>query len=285
MILGHAGTISADELASAWVAPPLVIAAAVLGAALFAQAFVRLRRRGRADHAPASRAVLFALGLTIGVLALVSPLDAAADDYLLSAHMLQHVLIVDLVPLLVLLALRGPLTFFFVPRPALRRLAPLRPVRGTVSFLLRPWVSFVAWAVVILAWHVPAAYDATLRHPAVHELEHALFLLVGLLAWAQLVDPARHGRLTRGGRILFAIGLLAFTHPIIDAMVFSSHPLYAPYAEQHHRLFGLSPLTDQRLAGLIMFVEQLLTVGTCVAVLLWPYLRARRRTAEQVRAA
>ena len=68
-------------------------------------------------------------------------------------------------------------------------------------------------------------------------------------------------------------------------MVFSDHALYAPYAEQHHRLFGLSPLTDQRIAGLIMFVEQTLTLGAAIGVLLWPYLKVRRRSVSEVEAA
>jgi cytochrome c oxidase assembly factor CtaG len=274
-----------SELASAWHAQPLVLASAAVALALFTQAFVRLRRRGRADLAPASRAVLFALAVAIGVLAVCSPLDAAADTYLLSAHMLQHVLLMDLVPLLLVLALRGPLTFFFLPAPALRVVASWSWLRAGLAFLLLPLISFAAWLAVVYAWHVPAAYDATLSRPWLHDLEHALFLLVGLLVWIQLVDPAGHGRLSRGGRILFAIGLLALSHPVIDSLVFADSAHYDAYANQPQRLLGLSPLTDQKLAGLIMFVEQTITLGVCIGVLLWPYLRARRGTVEEVRAA
>jgi cytochrome c oxidase assembly factor CtaG len=283
-VLAHA-YVPLSELSSAWNAPPLVLASAVAALALFAQAFVRLRRRGRADHAPWSRAVLFTLGVAIGVLAVASPLDAAGDTYLLSAHMLQHVLLMDVVPLLLVLALRGPLVFFFLPAPALRAVAGFRPLRAVLAFLLVPVVSIAAWAIVLYAWHVPAAYDATLTRPALHDLEHALFLGVGLLVWIQLVDPARHERLTRGGRILFAIALVALGHPVIDALVFSDGALYASYADQPLRLLGLSPLTDQKLAGLIMFVEQTVTLGACIGVLLWPYLRPRRRQIEEVRTA
>src|SRR5262249_61503211 len=98
-----------------WPAAPAVLVAAAVAAALFAQAFIRLRRRGRSDHAPWTRALLFAAGLALAILPLVSPLDAAGDQYLLSAHMLQHVLIGDAAPLLLVLAVRGPLVFFLLP--------------------------------------------------------------------------------------------------------------------------------------------------------------------------
>jgi cytochrome c oxidase assembly factor CtaG len=283
-LLAHAD-VPLSELSSAWNAEPLVLAAAAVALGLFAQAFIRLRARGRADHAPFARAVLFSLGVLVGVLAVVSPLDAAAENYLLSAHMLQHVLLIDLVPLLLVLALRGPLTFFFLPAPVLRVVASWSPLRLALSFLLLPVVTITVWAAVVYAWHVPALYDATLSRAALHDLEHALFLLVGLLVWIQLIDPARHERLTRGGRILFAIGLLALGHPVIDALVFSDTALYSAYADQPQRLLGLSPLTDQKLAGLIMFVEQTVTLGACIGVLLWPYLRARRSRIEEARTA
>ena len=283
-LLAHAN-VPLSQLSGAWGAPPLVVFTAIVAVALFAQAFVRLRERGRPDLAPWSRVFLFGAAVTIGVLALVSPLHPAADQYLLSAHMLQHVLIGDVVPLLLVLALRGPLMFFFLPAPVLRTLAGFRPLRAALSFLLKPVVSLAAWTLVMYAWHIPAVYDATLSRPALHDLEHALFLFVGLLIWIQLIDPAGHRRLTRGGRILLALGVVALGHPVIDALVFSDHALYPAYANQPARLLGISPLTDQRLAGLVMFVEQTITFGACIGVLLWPYLKDRRRRLEEVRAA
>lgn len=267
------------SLASAWLLEPEVLAAAGVALLLFAQGFLRLRRRGRADHAPWSRALLFGLGLALATLPLVSPLDAVADSYLLSGHMLEHVLIGDAAPALLLVALRGPLLFFFLPARLLAPLARLTPLRAALSFLLRPRVSLVAWAVVIAAWHVPAAYDYTLTHQTVHDLEHESFLLVGLLAWAQLVDPARRGRLTRPGRLAFAVALFAMGTVLSDALIFSFRPLYPAYVAQAERLFSLSPLRDQQLAGIVMMAEQLLTLGTCMVLLVQPYLRQQQRRA------
>ena len=104
------------ELDSAWNLSPAVLVPASLALALFFQGFVRLRRRGRRDHAPWWRAVVVrGSGCGLAVLALVSPLDAIGEEYLLSVHMLQHVVIGDVAAALMLLALSGPLLFFFLP--------------------------------------------------------------------------------------------------------------------------------------------------------------------------
>jgi putative membrane protein len=268
--------VALAHLSAAWEAPPAVLLPAAFAALLFVQAFVRLRRR-RPDHAPWTRALLFGAGLALLVLPLLSPLDAAGDDDLLSAHMLQHVLIGDAALALLVVAVRGPLLFFLLPPAVLRPLASVRPLRALLSVLLRPLLSLGIWAVAILVWHVPRVYDYAAAHPLVHDLEHLSFVAGGLLAWTQLADPSRHGRLRRPQRIFFALAMLALAQPVVDFLLFSSGPEYTRYAHQPDRLFGLSPLTDQRLAGAVMMVEQLLTLGVCVGILLRPYLRERRR--------
>jgi putative membrane protein len=272
-------TVPSAHLAAAWETPPAVLIAAALAALLFVQAFVRLRRRRR-EHAPWTRAALFAAGLALLVLPLVSPLDEAGDDRLLSAHMLQHVLIGDAAAALLVVSVRGPLLFFLLPPSLLRPLAAFRPLRAFLSLLLRPLVSLGLWTAAILVWHVPRVYDYAAAHPFVHDLEHLSFVVAGVLVWTQLVDPARHGRLRRPQRIFFALAMLALTQPIVDTLLFSSAPRYDRYANLADRLFGLSPLTDQRLAGAVMMVEQLLTLGICVALLLRPYLQERRARAR-----
>jgi cytochrome c oxidase assembly factor CtaG len=263
------------HIPATWETPPLVLVAAPVAVLLFVQAFVRLRRR-RPEYAPWWRAVLFGAGLALLVGAVVSPLDGLGDDYLLSAHMLQHVLIGDAAAALLVVSVAGPLLFFLLPPPILRPLAGFRPLRAAVSFLLRPLVSLALWAAAVTVWHVPRFYDFAAAHPLVHHLEHVTFVVSGLLVWSQLVDPARRGRLRRPQRIFFALGMLALAQPVVYFLLFSSSPHYDRYAAQPDRLFGLSPLTDQRLAGTVMMVEQLLTLGICVAILLLPYLRERR---------
>jgi len=267
--------VSNSPLAHAWEAPPLVLGTAALLLVLFAQGFVRLRRR-RPDHAPWTRPLLFAAGLALVVLPLVSPLDEAGEELLLSGHMVQHVLVGDAAPALLIVAVRGPLLFFLLPPAVLRPLAAFPPLRGFLGLLLRPLVSLSLWTVAFYVWHLPSAYDYALAHPWAHNLEHLSFVVAGTLVWTQLVDPARHGRLRRPQRVFFALAMLALAQPLVDVLLFSSSAAYLRYAEQPDRLFGLSPLTDQRLAGVVMMVEQLLALGICVALLLRPYLKERR---------
>jgi cytochrome c oxidase assembly factor CtaG len=281
LILAHVG--HHEAIASAWEAPIAVLAGAALALALFGQAFVRLRRRGRKDHAGWDRAALFALAVALGTLALVSPLDYIGEEYLLSAHMLQHVIIGDLAVALAVVALRGPLTFFLLPAVVLGRLARLMWLRSGLRFLLNAKVAFVLWALVIAAWHVPAAYDYTLAHQVVHDIEHLSFVIVGLLVWIQLVDPARRRDLGLAGKLALAIALFAAGQILADILIFSMRPLYPSYADQPVRLLGLSPLQDQRLAGIVMMLEQLLTLGTCVAFLLIAQHRKFFRPAEDKR--
>ncbi len=265
------------SLSSPWQGDPLVAGLAAAGALCFLQGYVRLRRRGLSEHASPARAVLFFLGLGCLVLPVISPLDELGDRFLLSAHMLQHVLIGDAAPALILVSLRGPLLFFAIPKPLLRVLGHSAGARRLGRELSRPQVALGAWAAFFGGWHIPAAYDFAARHQPVHDLEHLSFVLAGFLVWSLLVDPARHGRLSRGRRLGVAVLLLAMGTAIADLLIFSLHPLYPAYAGQAHRVFGLSPLRDQRLAGLVMTVEQFLALGTFVAILVVPVLRGRRR--------
>lgn len=276
----HGDAVPRSELGFAWQAPPAVLGGAALALLLFGQAWIRLRRRGRRDHASVGRAVLFVLAVAMGTLALVSPLDAAAEEYLLSAHMLEHVVIGDAAVALAVVALRGPLTFFFLPGWILAPLAGARPLRAFLRVLLRPAVAFGIWAIVLAGWHYPPAYDYVLGHQVAHDLQHVSFVLAGLLVWIQLVDPARRGELRRTGRIALAFALFASGQILADVLVFSFDPLYAAYAAQDERLFGFSALFDQRLAGLVMMAEQALTLGTCVVLLLVGAHRTAPRGAE-----
>jgi putative membrane protein len=279
----HDGRVPVSGLGSAWEPAVIPLVSAVVALALFGQAFVRLRGRGRHDHAPVSRLLLFMLGVAILTLALVSPLDAIGEEYLLWVHMTQHVLIGDVAPALLMLAVRGPLTFFLLPAPVLRPLARLRPLRALLHLLLRPAVSFGCWAAAVAAWHVPACYDYALAHRWVHDLEHASFILVGCLVWAQLVDPARRGALaTLSRRLYYAGGLFLTGHLLVHPILFAAGAVYRPYREQHERLLGLSPLADQHLAGLVMTVDQVLTLGTFVLVLVWPGLMRKHRPTASV---
>jgi cytochrome c oxidase assembly factor CtaG len=269
-----------DGLVSAWDPAPTVLVGAGVALALFGRAFVRLRRRGRADHAAWSRAVLFLVAVALGTLPLVSPLDEVGDSYLLSGHMLQHVLIGDAAPALALVALRGPLLFFLMPAAVLGPLARLHTLRRLLAFLLHPVTSLAVWMLVIAGWHVPAVYDYALRNQTVHDLEHLSFIVAGVLVWMQIVDPTRRRRLKLAQRFGYMLILSASGAVLAGLLVFSTAPLYPAYAAVGPRLFGISPLRDQQLAGIVMVAEQLTTLGACCYFLLRARVRIGSRRAR-----
>ena len=137
------------------------------------------------------------------------------------------------------------------------------PSLGT---LLRPRVAFSLWAANLAIWHVPYIYDLALAHENLHDFEHLCWMFCGVLVWTLLVDPGSHRRLTVGGRVALAASMFAAGQILTDVLVFSFTPLYPWY----HGAYGISALTDQQLAGIVMMVEQLATLGTCVALLLLP---------------
>src|SRR5256714_3285257 len=236
------------------------VIAAVVAAVLFAQAVLRLRRRGRADLAGWDRVALFAAGLGVTLFALVGPLDGLADEKLLSAHIAQHVLIGDLGPALMVTALRGPLLVFFLPAPILAPLARNRRVRAVLGTLLRPRVAFTLWAANLAIWHVPYLYDKAAEHQLLHNFEHVCWMFSGILVWTLLVDPGSHRRLSVGGRIALAAAMFAAGQILTDVLVFSFTPLLPAY----QGAYGISAVTDQQLAGIVMMVEPPAPLGTCV---------------------
>ena len=273
------GTTATDDLWIAWSFDPLVLAAAAVAIAFFLQGWRRLHRR-RPELAPWTRIPLFLAGVAVLLVGLLSPLDAIAEEYLQSAHMLQHVLIADLGVALALLAVRGPLSMFFLPRDLLAPLARRAWLRASLSFLLRPPVAASLWLVVLVAWHIPMLYEAALTQPLVHRLEHLSFVVVGALVWTLLIDPAGNGRLSVNGRIGLAVVLFWAGQLLAYVFVFGFEPYYEVYVDQPERLFGLSPLTDQKLAGVVMMVEQALTLG--LALVLLVRLARRSRAARGV---
>jgi putative membrane protein len=270
--------LATENLWRAWSFQPLVIGSGILAIGFFLHGWRRLHHR-RADLAPWTRIPLFVAGALVTVLAIVSPIDAIGERYLQSVHMLQHVLIADLGIALTLLAVRGPLVVFFLPRDLLVPLARVDWLRGVLRFLLRPGVSYAVWVTVLVAWHVPRFYEAALHHRLWHDLMHVSFVIGGLLVWTQIIDPSRHHRLTLAERVGYT-ALVYWTGQILAYVIlFEFRPLFSTYVDQPVRLLGLSPLTDQRLAGVVMMVEMSLTLGVAFVILL---RASQRRRAESV---
>jgi cytochrome c oxidase assembly factor CtaG len=266
--------LGAESLWRAWSFQPLVLAAGAVAIGFFVHGWLRLRRR-RAAAAPWTRIPLFVGGVVVSVLAIVSPVDPIGEDHLQSVHMLQHVLLADLGVMLCVVAVRGPLVVFLLPRDLLVPLARTAGLRRFLRFLLRPWVSYAIWVVVLVLWHVPPLYEAALHHTLVHDVMHASFVLGGVLIWTQIVDPARHHRLTLAERLGYT-ALVFWTGQVMAYVIlFDPTPLFSTYRDQTDRLLDISALTDQKLAGVVMMVEQVLTVGVAFLVLLGQLQRER----------
>ena len=235
-----------------------VVALCAVATLLFAQAVLRLRRRARPDLAGWGRVALFGAGIALVPVSLLL-LDERADENL-TWHMVQHVLVGDLSPALLVLATRGPLALFLLPPVVLRPLA-----RTPLRRLVRPRIAYALWAANLALWHLPALYDAALRHERLHYFEHACWAVAGLLVWTILLDDRRRA----GRRVALAAALFASSQALSDVLMFTFHPLYPAYPS----------LRQQQLAGVAMMVEQVLTLGTLAFVLLRPRLRPFRAVA------
>lgn len=279
--MAHGNETSLDSLFERWSLEPVPIVFAAIALALYLRAFTRLRGRGRRDLAERWRLGVFALALVLALVAVSSPLDAVGEGYLLSGHMLQHVLLADVAPALGVLALRGPMHLFLLPGMLLRGLAGQETLRALARFLLRPEVSVALWAVSLVVWHVPRFYDAALGSRGLHDLEHGSFVLGGTLVWVLLLDPRRSHSAAR--RLLFVVVIYAVGEALAYALMLGFSPYYPTYAAQDERLFGLTPLLDQKLAGVVMMVEQTMTLGLCALWLTLEHRKERQSVGDRSR--
>ena len=248
---------------------------ALILVAAIGYAYVRRWRAARAQAgaraAPGWRLASFLAGLVCVLLALVSPVDRLAEQ-IFTMHMLQHLLLLDIAPILCLLGLTK-----VILRPATRRLLPLER-----SWIGHPVFAVALYVATMWVWHVPALYDAALEHSAVHVLEHLSFARAGGLYWWHLLSPLPT-RLRRGGMAPLAymvstkllVGLLGI------GLTFSPDALYAFY-EAQPRFWGLSAGDDQAVGGLLMALEQSIVMGIA---LVWLFARLLSESeAEEQRA-
>ncbi|MFN2189257.1 MAG: cytochrome c oxidase assembly protein [Candidatus Promineifilaceae bacterium] len=242
-----------------------VILVFAVAASLYTRGWWRLRRRtsgrqGRSRwHASALwRPVAYVGGLLILGIALMSPIDVLASQ-LFTFHMVQHVLLVMVVPPLLLLANPLPFTLWGLPESArtpagglLRRKSTFRRFLEKTTGAGLVWMMFV---IVYWGWHDPNAYDLALRSAFVHDLEHISFFLVSVLFWwhAMGAAPHIHKPMTRGIRFAYLISAFPVTMVAGLAITFAKEPIYS-YYEAMPRLWGISVMDDQSIAGVIMWV-------------------------------
>lgn len=200
--------------------------------------FAGARRVGR------GQSVLFTLGVLVLAFATLPPLHDLSEKYLFSAHMVQHLLMVLVAAPLLLAGTPG-----WLLRPLLRPPSIARFAR----FLTHPLVAFVVSTAVFNIWHMPAFFDAAVTHNWLHGIEHVTLLASGLLMWWPIVGPVPElPRPSFPVQMLYIFLLAAVSDtPLFVMITFSDHLLYTSYANAPP-LWGLSPLEDQRLGGIIM---------------------------------
>lgn len=207
--------------------------------------------RMRVRRWPDWRTASFLAGLGCVIVALESGIDGYGD-LMLSDHMVQHLLLLVLAPLLLLAG--RPATLLLRAAPAARRRGTATALRR-LSRLMTPLACLGIFYLVVLATHLPAFYDATLRDDTLHEAEHGAYLIAGLLMWWPMLDsdPVASHRLGGLGRLVYLIAaMLPMT--LIGAYLYRDATLlYPPYGPAGRSL-GISAVRDQQLGGAIMWV-------------------------------
>jgi len=250
---------------AAWTFEPGAIVLLLLAGGLYV-------RRWRAVRASPGRLACFLAGLALVAVALLSPVDRLGEQLFLM-HMVQHLLLLDLAPLLCLLGLTR-----VILRPLTRRLMRVEERAGGFA---HPAFAIAAYVVVMWAWHVPAFYDAALEQPVVHVLEHLTFAAAGGLYWWHLVSPIRSRRRLGG---LGPVAYMASTKVLVGllgvALGFAPQALYA-FSEDQPGFWGLSADEDQAVGGLLMATEQSIVMGVALVVLFVRALAESEREEER----
>ena len=236
--------------------------------ALFGLAYAKrvhtLGRQGR--PVPDWRQACFYGGfLTIG--AALTSLGGDSEE-LLTAHMVEHLLLGDLAALLIVLGLTGPL------------LAPVLRVKpfDRLRILAHPLIAFPLWAIDLYVWHLPVLYEAALHHTAIHALQHAMFLGLGINMWMCLFGPlpmpSWFGNLAKLGYIV----AVRLTGTVLGNVFLWSGSVFYPFYTHGDAVWHVSPIADQNLAGAVMMVEESILT---LCLFCWLFLRTAREGEER----
>lgn len=210
---------------------------------------------------------MFGGGLVVLLIALSSPFASLSGD-LLIAHMVEHLLIGDVAALMVVLGLTGPM------------IAPLLRIHviARLRFLVHPLVAAPLWLIDFYAWHLPVLYQAALRHDAIHALQHACFFSFGFAMWMALLGPLPKPSWFGNAARLLYIGAVRLAGAVLGNVFLWSHTVFYPYYVGRETAYGISPQTDQNVAGAVMMVEgSILTLG----LFAWLFLRTAAQSEER----
>ena len=240
----------------AWSFPLVPFAGLIVTLALYVRGWLALQRT-RAFEVPPWRAACFVGGLTTLWIALASPIDAL-DDYLLTAHMLQHFILMSISPPLIVLGAPAVPLLRGMPRGLIRGLS--RPLfraswfHGLCRLLVHPVFAWLAMNVAYLGWHIPPIFELTFQSERIHDFEHLCFFLTSLAFWWVVLAPwPSRPRWPRWTVIPYLLGADIVNTVLSATLAFSGRVLYPSYAEAQ-RITSLTPLKDQVAAGSEMWV-------------------------------
>ena len=196
----------------------------------------------------------FAAGIAVMFLALESPLDALSDNYLFSAHMAQHLLLILMVP---------PLLLLGIPRETAQTWLKVPVIARAERLLGRPGLAWLAAILVMTLWHLPVLYNFALAHEGVHIFQHLSFLVTATMFWWPVLHPVAESRLAIGTAVLYLFAAAAENSVLGIIITFMRVGYYPAYLHPNDELgalnlirngWGLSAAADQRLGGLLMWI-------------------------------
>ena len=255
----------------------------VVGASLLYRLGGRQSAHARRSDGGRWRTTAFVAGMATIVIALDSPIDELAEQ-LLWVHMVQHILLLLVAPPLLALARPWNRMWHGLPLGFRRRAANLvarsprlGPVRRIASALQEPLPSWLAFNVTFVAWHVPAAYDATLHSQLVHAFEHLTFFGTALLFWTRVIDsPPWRSRLAEVPRAVYVALAMLVSWVLAITFAVSTAPVYAPYAAEASRPGGITALADQQLAAGVMWVPGSIPLTIAMLFVVYRWLQPKR---------
>jgi putative membrane protein len=244
-----------------WSFNPVVILVLLAAAVIYTRMYRRAGARTSTSTPNAGHWVPYAGGLLAVAMALLSPLDSIGDGWLLSAHMMQHVLLSDIAPALLVLGLRSPVLPLGLSRRALMAVAPGGRSGRLLARLTSPWLAIPLWVLATWVWSIPSVFAFAAQHPTVHAIEHATLFYTGLAMWWLIIDPLPRARLRPNGQRLALLGFTRLASACVCLpltwLTATEYPLYAGAP----RAYGLSAINDQHLAGAGMCFIEFLVFG------------------------
>ena len=201
----------------------------------------------------------FSAGLITFYLAVGSPLDPLGENFLFSAHMIQHNILMYICPLFILLGL---------PQPLVDQFLSIRPIlQSSLRFLTHPIIAGLLFTLVFSFWHVGAFYEAAIRDKVIHMAEHLSMFFVSLLMWWPICSPSKTIPSMRfGPQMLYILALMLGQTPIFAILTFSKDVLYDTYFYAE-RIMNITPLEDQKAGGVLMKIANMaVSVGVLASI-------------------